>query len=88
MHFLQATPEHLSVSLSVSEVRRGALPVSNMLLPFWEALQSVPAAEGPQLFLATGSLPISQMLCGIEQVSTQTRTRTNQAPCLETVGAV
>lgn len=55
--------------MCVSEVRRGALPVSNMLLPLWETLQSLPAAEGPQLFLATGSLPVSQMLRGIKQVS-------------------
>lgn len=45
-----------------------------MLLPLGKTLQSLPAAEGTQLLLATGSIPAGQVLRGTEQVSIHTNT--------------
>lgn len=72
---------HLSLTclshLCLSEVRGGAVPVGHMLLPLGEAVQSVPAVEGSQLFHAAGSIPAGKVLRGAQQVRKYTDTHRN-----------
>uniref|UniRef100_A0A3B3HAD2 Uncharacterized protein n=1 Tax=Oryzias latipes TaxID=8090 RepID=A0A3B3HAD2_ORYLA len=59
-----------------SEVRRGSLPAGYLLPPLRKALQGVPAAKSSQLLHATGSIPAGKVLCGAEQVRTESHCTT------------